>query len=293
MVWYSFCSERWARDLQPSDTYILMYLTGPYAPAILRFGISFPPNYPTSPPSITFISDIFHPLVTPLTTYTYSTGSLSSETVSATDDERLPPGGFSLRHGFPHWFGRAEKNVPSSGISSRNLSGSHDGHGQHKQEALKGPTSVKSRSSLSSTSMSSITSKLEHPHSGVQGIGIVDVLNYMKGSFDNETTMDSLPLEAAGNPGAWNAWRAHRKSGRRTSNVSRDAINDGSTQHGLREALDKATPKKAKLPTEWNWDGVWRERVQKGIDASISSSVLYGSASGADDLVREQHSMLK
>lgn len=79
---------------------------GAYAPAVLRFQIHFPESYPQLPPLITFASDIFHPLVTPLTTYMYTTDIQDNGTVSATDDERLPPGGFSLRHGFPDWFGR-------------------------------------------------------------------------------------------------------------------------------------------------------------------------------------------
>src|SRR5699024_3148272 len=76
------------------------------------------------PPLVTFTTDIFHPLLVPLTTYTFTTGSDdATDTVSATDEERLPPGGFSLRHGFPHWFGRAKKSAANSATSSRNVSG--------------------------------------------------------------------------------------------------------------------------------------------------------------------------
>ena len=78
--------------------------TGPYVNAILRFRVDFPESYPQRPPVITFLSDIFHPLVTPLTTYTHTTRAPGTETVSSADPDRLPPGGFSLRHGFPVWF---------------------------------------------------------------------------------------------------------------------------------------------------------------------------------------------
>ncbi len=268
-------------------------MLGPYAPAILRFNLSFPTNYPTLPPSITFVSDIFHPLVTPLTTYTYSTGSLNSETVSATDDERLPPGGFSLRHGFPHWFGRAEKSVPPSKATSRNVSGSLDGREQHDQDARKRPISGMPSSKLSpqgpsSPFTSSSSSVPQHAQRSSFKVGIQDVLNYMKSAFDDKTTMDALPLEAAGNPGAWNAWRAHRKTVFKASSLSKpDAANNDPGQAGVNDIPDKPALDKAKLPGEWNWDGVWRERVQKGIDASISSSALYGGfTSGMDDLVR-------
>ncbi len=38
---------------------------------------------------------------------------------------------------------------------------------------------------------------------------------------------------------------------------------------------------------EWSWDGVWEDRVRKGIDASIAESTLYGgAAAGGDEVVR-------
>src|SRR3954468_18567199 len=111
----------------PFDLLDIHISTGPYAPAVLRFQISFPATYPTLPPLVTFSTDVFHPLLTPLTTYTYTTGSSDTDTVSATDEERLPPGGFSLRHGFPQWFGRARR----SAASSRNVSGSGVGSPAH------------------------------------------------------------------------------------------------------------------------------------------------------------------
>src|SRR3569833_2650653 len=45
---------------------------GPYATAILRFQISFPDTYPDLPPLVTFSTDMFHTLITPLTTYMLS-----------------------------------------------------------------------------------------------------------------------------------------------------------------------------------------------------------------------------
>lgn len=77
---------------------------GPYANAVLRFRIDFSEDYPGRPPVLTFISDVFHPLVTPVTTYTHSTRDPGTDTLSSADEGRLPPGGFALRHGFPEWF---------------------------------------------------------------------------------------------------------------------------------------------------------------------------------------------
>lgn len=239
------------------------------------------------PPLITFRSDIFHPLVTPLTTYTYTTGSLSSDPVSATDEERLPPGGFSLRFGFPHWFGRVEKAIVSSTASSRNASGSHSnssnasvGLGIHSlQDSSQSPipqfqrlSTHTARSQAMRDSSSTCTS-------------IIEILEYLKSAFDDETTLDALPIEASGNPGAWNAWQAHRKC---SLNDLQVRIASSNSTGSSKQAAESNVVTNRKQPEEWSWDGVWEERVQKGIDASISDSVLYGNLGGGDDLVRFQ-----
>ncbi|EDR10197.1 uncharacterized protein LACBIDRAFT_318352 [Laccaria bicolor S238N-H82] len=36
---------------------------GYYADAILKFNLTFPPNYPERPPTVQFVTDIFHPLI--------------------------------------------------------------------------------------------------------------------------------------------------------------------------------------------------------------------------------------
>lgn len=247
------------------------YMIGPYAPAILRFHISFPSDYPTLPPSVTFTSDIFHPLVAPLTTYTYTTGSSNSDTVSATDEERLPPGGFSLRHGFPHWFGRAERSATSSTDSSRNVSSTHDGTRKLGEDAYMVPPAEDLSSRGSSRGLRSLLMRPSRflpqiPGSQPQSISIVEVLHYLKRSFDDEGALDTLPLEAAGNSGAWKAWRAYRRS----NNPDASTLNDET---------------RTKQQDEWSWDGVWEMRVRKGIDASIAESTLYGGVTGGDHLV--------
>src|SRR3989337_2223388 len=58
----------------------------------------------------------------------YTTDIQDSGTVSATDEERLPPGGFSLRHGFPEWFGRgARRSAERVRTESSLLSPTRDG----------------------------------------------------------------------------------------------------------------------------------------------------------------------
>lgn len=252
--------------------------SGPYATAVLRFYISFPDLYPALPPLVTFSTDIFHPLITPLTTYMYTTDIQEGGTVSATDEERLPPGGFSLRHGFPSWFGRASKRRTAS---------------QHTSTLQTPPRSSRAtgggggRDSNSSTPNSKIAASEGSPSSAGRGggtggtaatsdstgsksfldvhkrdVSTFEVLSYIRSTFDDETVLDSVPLEAAGNPGAWHAWRTNR------------GYNN----------LPEGDPS-ARKPGEWNWEGVWEQRVKKGIEASLSEPVLYGGVGGVDDTV--------
>ena len=70
----------------------------PYESLIARFTLSFPATYPEgAPPVLTFQTDIFHPLIVPLTTYT---SSATDEGVSS-GDVRVGPGEFSFRRGGP------------------------------------------------------------------------------------------------------------------------------------------------------------------------------------------------
>lgn len=247
--------------------------------AILRFYISFPDTYPSLPPLVTFSTDMFHPLITPLSTYMYTTDIQEGGTVSATDEERLPPGGFSLRHGFPSWFGR--------GSRSRHRAG-HDASTQQTPPRSARALGGGGRDSNSSTPNSKIAaSDTSSPGAGrgagntggtgassgsaasrsfldvrKREVSTFEVLSYIRSTFDDESVLDSVPLEAAGNPGAWHAWRTHRGS----SNLPEG-------------------DRSARKPGEWNWEGVWEERVRKGITASLSEPVLYGGVGGGDDTV--------
>jgi hypothetical protein len=121
------------------------------------------------------------------------------------------------------------------------------------------------------------------------------VLRYIRSTFDDEAVLDRIPLSAAGNPGAWHAWRAHRiKSGAITVSTSptlsaKEKSNwheglsddDDSSSVGVPEGYSRlaggtSAPAAARRPGEWNWDGVWEVRVKKGIEASVSEAVLYG-----------------
>jgi hypothetical protein len=244
------------------STGVYSRLTGPYAPAVLRFQISFPPSYPTLPPLVTFSTDVFHPLLTPLTTYTSTTGSSHTDTVSATDEERLPPGGFSLRHGFPHWFGRAQRSVPSS----RNVSGS-----------------VTASPALSATPVRSdldVTSGPWDDHQPVEEVSIVRILEYIRSTFSDESILDSLPLEAAANPNAYHAWRTHRAPILQAQqSISTSPSSEPST---LGKTEGSSSLGRNRRPGEWNWEGVWEDRVKKAVNSILSESVLFGTGVGED-----------
>jgi hypothetical protein len=288
--------ERWASRILLRVPLVIDHYTdnrlfsGPYAPAILRFQISFPPAYPTLPPLVTFSTDMFHPLITPLTTFMYTTDIQDSGTVSATDDERLPPGGFSLRHGFPNWFGRASKSV----VNSRQTSG------QFLQTPVKSPGGSVSGRDTPDSGASNSPTKARNSDIRLQHVSAYEVLEYIRSTFDNADVLDTIPLEAAGNPGAWHAWRAHRiKIGKgipsplsaKDENIQwHDGLSDdegGSTVPEGYQRLPGGTPLLAttRKPGQWNWEGVWEVRVKRGVEGSLAESVLYGNIAAADDLV--------
>ncbi|KAJ5167372.1 uncharacterized protein N7482_006153 [Penicillium canariense] len=264
---------------------VIFVRSGPYASAVLRFQVRFPDIYPDLPPLVTFGTDVFHPLIVPLTTYTFSTSSASDNPVSATDEERLPPGGFSLRHGFPHWFGRAKRSGLTSGKSSRNVSGNSAGAAPGGGIASAG---AGAEGNVASDGLASVATQCgQGPEGGEEKLRIsqlplaeqfaeprkvvpvAELLDYIRSTFDDEEVLDSLPVEAAGNPGAWHAWKAHRRGGNGISDLKR-----GSPQ--------------ARLPGDWHWDGIWARRVQDEIEASRSDPMLFGSAArgGVDEMIK-------
>ena len=268
---------------------------GPYASAVLRFEITFPPSYPKEPPVIRFITDIFHPLVTPVTTYTYASGPLSVGSMSDGDGERLPPGGFGLRYGFPHWFEKRDQSVPLSKKSSRNADGPHERRRladklEGTPDALMAETTGTISQDSCSPSGREESPRLRPSQSSKPLSNIANVLSYMKRAFDDAETLDSIPLEVAVNPGAWKAWQAHRR--RVLKAWTEEGAVSGLTpkqddQTDGKSSLEANISHRSKQPEEWNWDGVWQERVHNGINASISDPVLYSTGVG-DEPVRLQ-----
>lgn len=249
------CPEGIYTSPHPSDpstwSGVLFVRSGPYASAILRFDMVFPTQYPDVPPLITFATEIFHPLLVPLTTYTFAAGAVDpSLTVSSADTGRLPPGSFQFRQAFPSW-SSARRKRHSAGSSSISSAASTSHAVSDITQAVPSPTSEENEADPSQPSLAQI-------------------LEYMKRAFEDVELLDNLSLRDAGNPSAWHAWRAHRglpKVGSRS--ISPAGGLPG--QPGLSPA---------RHPGDWNWDGVWESRVRNGIGESISDAALYGSKTG-------------
>ncbi|KAK4134295.1 UBC-like protein [Trichocladium antarcticum] len=266
---------------------VIFVRKGPYAPAILRFHIAFPDTYPLLPPLVTFATDMFHPLITPLTTYMYSTDIQHNGTVSASDDERLPPGGFSLRHGFGAWFGRsraaamAKMGEGGGFLGARSVSA---GSGAGSAVAASSRAVV----TATGTTPRSVASEVSSPSSssGAPGfsqttrreVSTYEVLSYIRSTFDDEDVLDAVPLEAAGNPGAWHAWRTHRR-------LTAGKVLAGPRPGEVEVSCPAEGAATTRRPDEWNWEGVWEERVRRGIAASLSEGVLFGNAGWGDEVI--------
>ncbi|PLN83461.1 putative ubiquitin-conjugating enzyme [Aspergillus taichungensis] len=273
-------------SLAPNDptlwSAVVFVRSGPYASAILRFQIKFPPSYPDLPPLVTFSTDVFHPLIVPLTTYTFSTNASNEDPVSASDEERLPPGGFSLRHGFPHWFGRAKRSdvTPDGSSGDVNVNGSSAavenatvaGTEDSKSEDPSSPVSPSAGDGETTPSDTTISPPVDKATESGKPVPVLALLDYIRSTFDGESVLDSLPLEAAGNPSAWHAWKAHRR--------------DHSDNQALYNSK-KGSPQ-TRLPGDWHWDGIWAKRVQEEVEASHSEATLFGNPTrgASDDLIR-------
>ncbi|KAI0966853.1 ubiquitin-conjugating enzyme/RWD-like protein [Xylaria arbuscula] len=252
---------------------VIFVRDGPYAPAVMRFQISFPDSYPKLPPLVTFSTDMFHPLITPLSTYTYSTDVQDNGTVSATDVERLPPGGFSLRHGFPDWFGRQTRKAAEGRQSSGDQTARRTPHRPPPPSDLSSGGSPGSRNSAIGQSPGFFESRKSE-------VSVFAVLLYIRSTFDDANVLDSIPVEAAGNSGAWHAWRTHRIGEGKEFESPPTPVDATAT------VTSSGGQGSTRKPGEWNWEGVWEERVKKGISNCLSEPVMFGSTGTADDVIR-------
>lgn len=258
---------------------------GPYAPAVLRFRVHFPADYPNRPPLVTFNADIFHPLLTPLTaTATQAQlSSVSGSSPSGAAEQPSPPGALSLKPGFPCWYSSSASAEPDpQPPTARPDTGSDDpseGAASPQPDAPPPPsTDLRPR----------------HPSQ----VHVVDLLRYMRAAFSDPHFLDAVPFPAAANPSAWYAWRAHRAPSLASKTPPVNAPDPPQPETPRKPATplpapatpssarrrDPATPAgRPRKPGEWNWEGVWEERVRRGVAGSLAEAVLYAGVGLKDE----------
>lgn len=108
---------------------------------------------------------------------------------------------------------------------------------------------------------------------------VVELLQYLRIAFDTEEVLDSIPLDAAANAGAWHAWRSFRakSTAKAVASVPRP-VGEAKQPSVERSLSPRQQPGGARRPGEWNWQGVWEDRVRKSIQASVSEPVLFGDS---------------
>jgi hypothetical protein len=97
-----------------------------------------------------------------------------------------------------------------------------------------------------------------------------DVLEYMRRAFSSEELLDSISLSAAANPGAYHAYRSFK--------------GHPSSQAQSRTTSPEPSTSRARRPGEWNWEGVWEERVKRGVQSTLTDPILFGGGQ-SDDVV--------
>ena len=115
------------------------------------------------------------------------------------------------------------------------------------------------------------------------GSSIVTVLDYVRSTFCEEAVLDSITLEAAANPGAYHAWRTYRASAlEEVLSTPESPPSSDSQRSATAKAYETSTLGRNRRPGQWNWEGVWEERVRKAVKASLSEPVLFGGGAGED-----------
>lgn len=116
-------------------------------------------------------------------------------------------------------------------------------------------------------------------------VSIAAILEYVRTTFSEEQVLDSIPLEAAANPGAYHAWRAYRAAALQVHQSAPNAPASDIQSNPAGRTTEVSTLGRNRRPGEWNWEGVWEERVKKAVKASLSEPVLFGTVAG-EDIVR-------
>lgn len=259
---------------------------GIYAPAILRFRINFPNEYPEVPPVVVFETDIFHPLLLPLTTYSYVSNNTetSSKDSNVRNELLLPPGGFSL-HGMRSQIEGQLCNDTMSHVETSNKQNNITLNNFADTELA-----ISRNVAASDVSLPPSASQMSKKR---PRYAVAKVLYYIKVAFSSHDFLDSILVDDAVNPGAFFAWRSHRLS---TAPDDYNRCQEKAKKSASSQSPTTTRTSKGDSPNvwsgQWNWDGVWKDRVHKAVQASIADSTLFGSASSDDFVSGRFHTMV-
>ena len=163
-----------------------------------------------------------------------------------------------LKEGFPEWFDHVGKASDEAGRLQK-------GEQPAESQSAEGQQDTPAAAALPDSP----------PH-------IVKVLQYLRLVFSAPEIVDGVPLSSAANPSAWHAWRSYRaKILGETRAQSPAALPSGGDASSDRSLSPRAAqPGGARRPGEWNWSGVFEDRVRKVVASSRAEGTVFGGGGG-------------
>lgn len=174
-----------------------------------------------------------------------------------------------LKQGFPEWF-EGQESVVEAGAGA--------GAASSKQEGGEDASPEETEPNTPATKEESQSAPAPPP--------IAHVLHYLRLIFTAPEILDAVPLASAANPSAWHAWRSHRSKtlGERAQSPTAKPASDAASSNNSEGSLSPRAPQPggARRPGEWNWSGVWEDRVRKVVAASRAEGTLFGGGEGGE-----------
>jgi hypothetical protein len=258
---------------------------------------------------LTFHTEVFHPLVVPLTVYTVAGGEgREGMGVSSRDvGEGLGAGAFDASWGMSDSTRHHPTMEQGAEISSQ--PSSSDTPDQPPTEA---PQATRPETERRCASTVSPTNQSAHSPTVTTTLSL---LSHLHATFTDPSTLDALPPQYAANPSAYHAWRSYRdlpqespsSTNTNTNTNTSTNINTRTQTRGRSPAtlpastFSSPTPDSTssnadgrnadrdqqeglesspRHPRHWNWDGVFESRVRNCIEESNSDFALYGYVPG-------------
>jgi hypothetical protein len=164
-----------------------------------------------------------------------------------------------LKEGFPEWF-------------------DHDGKAGEEAGTQQGDQPTAGEAQQDSSAPAATPDSPPH---------VVKVLQYLRLAFSAPEIVDSVPLSSAANPSAWHAWRSYRAKilgeNRAHSPAALPSGGDAGSDRSLSPRA--AQPGGARRPGEWNWSGVFEDRVRKVVASSRADGTVFGGGGEVGDVV--------